>query len=316
MRRGLTAVFAAAAISLLPAWSSAQGQQLAFTRAANGATESLSYRWLDGAKREHATTFTLARRDIGEAEASFSQFSLAGMWADIEANLREETAAFGGGGARIDFTRERNRLTWTASARDAAAQAALIGRLNERFDRAQKAYLARHLRQRTEEGRVLVDFAAATAAQKEGLRGLARALGDTPGIGADERARVALALGFFQQIPYVGLGDGEARGSDFLAGPALLARNRGDCDSKVIALAAVLRTYVPTRKFVAISMPGHVVLGVDLPALPGDQTVRTSARQYVIMEASGPHMSAIGNVDGRTAKYLADSRQIEIWPLN
>jgi hypothetical protein len=315
MPRGLSAAFVTAAVALLSAWGPAQGQQLSFTRAASGATESLSYRWLDSVKREHATTFTLARRDIADAEASFSQFSLAGMWADIEANLREETAAFGGG-VRIDFTRERNRLTWTASARDAAAQAALIRRLNERFERAQKAYLSRHLRQRTEEGRILVDFAAATMAQQDTLRGLARALGEAPGVGADERARVALALAFFQQIPYAGLGDGEARGSDFLTGPALLARNRGDCDSKVVALAAVLRTHVSARKLVAISMPGHVVLGIDLPALPGEQTVRTPARQYVIMEASGPHMSAIGNVDGRTAKYLADSRQIEIWPLN
>ncbi len=310
MRRSLLA-FA----GLLLSWSAAQGQQLAFARAAQGNEERLSYRWRDGAKREHLTSFGLSRQDIADAEASFREFSLAGMWAYIEAGLREETASVGNG-ARIDFTRERNRLTWTASARDAAAQAALIHRLNERFERAQKTYLSHHLRRRTDEGRILVDFAAATTAQEAPLRGVARAFEGTPGIGADERARVALALAFFQQIPYVGLGDGEARGSDFLAGPAVLARNRGDCDSKVVALAAVLRTFVPRRKLVAVSMPGHVVLGIDLPALPGDQTVRTAARQYVIMEAAGPHMSAIGNVDGRTAKYLADPRQIEIWPLN
>lgn len=310
MRRGLLTLAA-----LLLSGGVAQGQQLDFGRTAQGNEERLSYSWRDGAKREHLTSFSLSRQDVVDAEASFREFSLAGMWADIEAGLREEAAAFGNG-ARVDFTRERNRLIWTASARDAAAQAALIRRLNERFELAQRVYLSRHQRQRTEDGRILVDFATAATVQEGPLRGVARALEATPGVGADARARVALALAFFQQIPYVGLGDGEARGSDFLAGPAVLARNRGDCDSKVVALAAVLRTYVPGRKLVAVSMPGHVVLGIDLPARPGDQTARTATRQYVIMEAAGPHMSAIGNVDGRTAKYLADPRQIEIWPLN
>lgn len=310
MRRGLLAFTA-----LLLTWGAAHGQQLEFTRDAQGGEERLSYRWRDGATREFLTSFSLSRRDIVDAEASFREFSLAGMWAEIEAGLREETASFGNG-ARIEFARERNRLVWTASARDSGAQAALIRRLNERFGRAQEAYLSRHLRRRTEEGRILVDFGAATTAQSGPLRAVARALDATPGVGADERARVALALAFLQQVPYAGLGDGEARGSDFLAGPAVLARNRGDCDSKAVALAAVLRSYVPARKLAVISMPGHVVLGIDLPARPRDRTVGTAERQYVIMEAAGPHFSAIGNVDGRTAKYLADRRQIEIWPLN
>jgi hypothetical protein len=311
MRWGLLALAA-----LLPAWGTAQGQQLAFARnAAGGGMESVSYRWLDGAKRERTTAFALSRRDIADAEASFERFSLAGMWAAIESGLRDEMAA-SESGARIEFTRERNRLAWSVSAPNAAQQGALVRRLNERFGQAQNAYLSRHLRRRMADGRILVDFAAAATAQKEAVRGLARALAEAPGLAADERARVALALAFFQQIPYAPLGDGEARGGDFLAGPALLARNRGDCDSKVVALAAVLATFVPERKLAVVSMPGHVVLGIDLTALPGEHMAHTAARQYVIMEASGPLMSPIGDVAPRTAMYLADPRQIEIWPLN
>jgi hypothetical protein len=295
--------------------SPAEAQQVDFRRVSRSGEESLTWRWRDSGKREHTTALTLTRRDIGDAEASFREFSLGGMWADIEANLRQETAAFGNG-ARIEIRRQRDRLSWTVSARDAAAQDALMRRLSDRFDRAQKAYLARHLRQRLEEGRILVDFAAATKALQEPMRGVARALGATPGVADNDRARVALALAFFQQIPYAALGDGDVRGNDFLPGPALLAQNRGDCDSKAVALAAVLRTYAPWRKLAMVSMPGHAVLGVDLPVLPGEQAVRAQARQYVIMEASGPLMAPIGNVDHRTAKYLADSRQIEIWPLN
>ncbi len=296
-------------------WSGgAEAQQLDFSRITRSGDERLSYRWRDLDRREQATAFTLARQDIRDAEASFKEFSLDGMWDDIAANLRDETARFGNG-AQIEIRRVDDRLSWTVKARDPASQEALIRNLNERFQRAQKTYLDRHLRQRLDEGRIMVDFAAATRALQEPMRAVAKALGATPGIADDDRARVTLALAFFQQVPYATLGDAARRG-DFLPAPALLAQNRGDCDSKAVALAAVLRTYTPWRKLAVIVMPGHAVLGVDLPARPGEQTVRAQARQYVALEPAGPAMAPIGDVAPRAAKYLAEARAIEIWPLN
>ena len=296
-------------------WSGgAEAQQLDFSRVTRSGDERLSYRWRDLDRREQATAFTLTRQDIRDAEASFKEFSLDGMWDDIAANLRDETARFGNG-AQIEIRRVDDRLSWTVKARDPASQEALIRNLNERFQRAQKTYLDRHLRQRLDEGRIMVDFAAATRALQEPMRAVAKALGATPGIADDDRARVTLALAFFQQVPYATLGDAARRG-DFLPAPALLAQNRGDCDSKAVALAAVLRTYTPWRKLAVIVMPGHAVLGVDLPARPGEQTVRAQARQYVALEPAGPAMAPIGDVAPRAAKYLAEARAIEIWPLN
>ncbi len=293
----------------------AEAQQLDFLRVMRGGDERLSYRWRDLDRREQTTAFTLTRQDIQVAEASFKDFSFDGMWEDIEANLRDETARFGNG-AEIDLRLVGDRLSWTVKARDKASQDALVRILNERFQRAQKAYLARHLRQRLDEGRIMIDFAAATRALQEPMRTVAKALGATPGIADDDRARVTLALAFFQQVPYAALGDVARRGGDFLPGPALLAQNRGDCDSKAVALAAVLRTYTPWRKLAIIVMPGHAVLGVDLPARSGEQTVRAQARQYVALEPAGPAMAPVGDVAPQTAKYLAEARAIEIWPLN
>ncbi len=302
--------------SLSILWSgAADAQQLDFSRVALSGEERLSYRWRDLDRREQATAFTLTRQDIREAEASFKDFSFDGMWDDIAANLRDETARFGSG-AQIEISLAGDRLSWTVKVRDPASQEVLVGKLKERFQRAQKAYLARHLRQRLDEGRIMVDFAAATRALQEPMRAVAKALGTTPGIADDDRARVTLALAFFQQVPYATLGDAARRGGDFLPAPALLAQNRGDCDSKVVALAAVLRTYTPWRKLAVIVMPGHAVLGVDLPARLGEQTVRAQARQYVALEPAGPMMVPVGDVAPQAAKYLAEARAIEIWPLN
>ncbi len=272
-----------AVLAALVVWvTAADAQQLDFKRASQSGDELLSYRWKDWNKREYATSFTLTRDAIKEAETSFRDFSMDAMWRTLEAELRDEVARFGDG-ARINLTRNIDGLHWTVQARDQKAADLLSQRVNERLERAQQAYLRTYLRRMVGEHRVMVDFSLAASAMQGPLRAVAKALGDVPRAGGDDRDRIALALGFFEQIPYVVLEDTQHRGGDFLPGPALLAENRGDCDSKAVALAAVLKTFVRSRKLVMVTMPGHALLAVDLPSGEGDWTVRSNGRQYVAL---------------------------------
>ncbi len=265
--------------------------------------------------RSGAVAFTLTRDAIKEAEASFREFSMDAMWRTLELDLRDEVEKFGNG-ARIDLSRNIEGLRWTLKARDQKSAELLSQKVSERLEKSQQAYLKSYMRRMVGERRVMVDFAAATTAMQSPLRAVSKALGDVPDVASDDRARIALALSFFQEIPYAVLEDKQRRGGDFLPGPALLAQNRGDCDSKAVALAAVLKDYTRWRKLVIVTMPGHAILAVDLPAQEGDWIVRSGGRQYVALEASGPVMAQIGKVGNITAKYLRDAREIEIWPLN
>ncbi|MFI4998627.1 MAG: hypothetical protein ACHQK9_02005 [Reyranellales bacterium] len=293
----------------------AEAQQLDFGRVSRTGDELLSYRWRDHDRREHAMAFTLTRQAIKEAETLFLEFSMDAMWRYLELDLRDEVEKFGNG-AKINLSRSVDGLRWTISTRDQKQNDILGRRVSERLEREQKAYLAQHLRRRVDERRVMVDFAAAAQAMQGPMRAVARALGDIPGVANNDRARVDLALAFFQEIPYATLEDKKRHGGDFLPPPALLAQNRGDCDSKAVALAAVLRTYAPSRKMVMVTMPDHAILGVDLAAEPGEWTIKSQGRQYVALEAAGPAMAQIGLVGAHTAKYLGEGRGIEIWPLN
>jgi hypothetical protein len=308
---------AGAALAALMALCSvgAGAQQLDFKRVSRSGDELLSYRWKAADRRQHDLAFTLTDEAIHEAEASFHEFSMDAMWRSLELDLRDEVEKFGNG-ARINLDRNIDGLRWTLKARDQKSADLLSQKVNDRLERAQQAYLKTYLRRMVGKNRVVVDFAAAASAMQNPLRVVARALGDVPDVGNDDRDRIALALGFFEQIPYVVLEDKRRRGGDFLPGPALLAQNRGDCDSKAVALAAVLKTLTRTRKLAVVTMPGHAVLAVDLPARDGDWTVRSGGREYVALEVSGPVMAPIGNVGNITAKYFRDGREIEIWPLN
>ena len=161
----------------------------------------------------------------------------------------------------------------------------------------------------------MIDFAAATRVQQGPLRAVARALGEARGIANTDRARIAHALAFFQVIPYDPLQPTVRQGGDFLPAPGLLAQNRGDCDSKSAALAAVLRSYVPSRKLAVVTMPDHAILAVDLAPEPGDRTIRTSGRTLVALEAAGPALVPVGQVGPDTERRLS-SRGVEVWPLD
>lgn len=305
-----------AALVLVGLATPVEAQQLDFKRVSRSGDELLSYRWRDQFKHVHALSFTLTRQAIREAEQAFAEFSLEAMWKTVERDLREEVARFGDG-AEIDIRRASDGLHWKVKARDPQALAELNQRIRERVARSKQTYLSRYLRRTSGDTRVLVDFAAATRALQGPLRAVARALGEVPDVPSDERARIALALGFFQEIPYTNLEDKHRQGGDFLPGPALLAQNRGDCDSKAVALAAVLRTFTRTRKLAVVTMPGHAILAVEMPAEPGETTIRQGGRQYVALEPAGPLMAPIGKVSATTAKYLGGlARDIEIWPLD
>ncbi|HYD07487.1 MAG TPA: hypothetical protein VEC60_17250 [Reyranella sp.] len=293
----------------------AAAQQLAFKRVSEGGDERLSYRWRDAGRHERLVSFTLTHRAIRDAEASFAEFSLDAMWRIVERELRDEVERFGHG-ARIDVHRTPDGLRWTLEVRDAGRIEQLTRRVEQRVATSKQAYLARHLRRTVGSRRIQVDFAAATRALQDPLQAVAKALAGVPGLPDDDRARLALALGFFQQIPYAALEDQRRQGGDFLPGPALLAENRGDCDSKAVALAAVLRGFTHLRKLAVVTMPGHAILAVDMPAEAGDTTIRQGSRQYVALEPAGPALSRVGSVAADTAKYLAGAaREIEVWPI-
>ena len=294
--------------------SGAEAQQLDFKRVSRSGDELLSYRWRDHDRHEHNVAFTLTRQAIREAETSFAEFSMVGMWQVVEENLRDEVARFGNG-ARIVVKRTASGVTWTLEAR-AADLPELNRKVEARLKRSERDYLTRHLRRMVGPQRVIVDFAAATSALQGPLRAVTRALGDVPDVPNEDRARVALALGFFQEIPYALLDDRQRQGGDFLPAPALLAQNRGDCDSKAVALAAVLRSFTRFRKLAVVTMPGHAILAVEMPAEPGDTTVRQGGRSYVALEPAGPALLPVGKVGATASKYLAGlARAIEIWPV-
>ena len=126
---------------------------------------------------------------------------------------------------------------------------------------------------------------------------------------------VAEMLAFIQSIPYQQLDSLNGRqGKGFLTPRQVLEQNRGDCDSKVTLMAAMLAQLFPELKQAMVFVPGHALLGVALPAKPGEATLSWEGETYLLMEPTGPAQLAMGQL-APTSKTFIDSKQLSVQPV-
>ena len=126
---------------------------------------------------------------------------------------------------------------------------------------------------------------------------------------------VAEMLAFIQSIPYKQLDSLNGRqGKGFLTPRQVLEQNRGDCDSKVTLMAAMLAQLFPELKQAMVFVPGHALLGVALPAKPGEATLSWEGETYLLMEPTGPAQLAMGQL-APTSKTFIDSKQLSVQPV-
>ncbi|NEX90871.1 transglutaminase domain-containing protein [Aeromonas rivipollensis] len=126
---------------------------------------------------------------------------------------------------------------------------------------------------------------------------------------------VAHMLDFIQTIPYQLLDSQSGRsGKGFLSPRQVLEQNRGDCDSKVTLMAALLAQRFPELKQAMVFVPGHALLGVALPASPGQATLSWQGESYLLLEPTGPAQLPMGQL-APTSKTLVDSKQLSIQPV-
>lgn len=177
-----------------------------------------------------------------------------------------------------------------------------IQKIGEVREEATTAWLRERAFRRNREGRVTFDLAALVPDYVELVEPLAEQLRE---MGGSRRRFVDLALSFVQSIPY----DEE---DGFHRPLALLTRNSGDCDSKVVLFLSLVRAAYPDIDLAVIYVPGHALAGVALPASDSDWRIRRGEVEYLYAEPVGPVLSPLGE-RGRLAARAA--ARAEVHPL-
>jgi hypothetical protein len=210
----------------------------------------------------------------------------------------------------VDGSRVRMRVR---ALDDATVDARLDALAAER-----EAAMAQFLRDRgyrvVADGRLAPDHGRLALQHAAGLHSLAHQLG------AGRRSTLGfaeVALGFVQAIPYEG---GKRRDAGFRRPASVLVADRGDCDSKAVLYAGLLRAARPDLGVAVLvyvapeGRTGHAWVAVDLRPTPEQASVRIDGRAWVVAEVSGPRQAALGQVDRGARERLGAAEVLTVTP--
>ena len=127
------------------------------------------------------------------------------------------------------------------------------------------------------------------------MKPIARAIARTTPENAAIRGYVETALHFVQTIPYDRLEQRDLKTlSGFLLPTEMIAQNRGDCDTKSTALAAILAHILTNQQVIMVIIPNHAFLGIEMRPEKNDQTYQHQGKNYVLLEVAGPATLKVG----------------------
>ena len=227
-------------------------------------------------------------RQFPASEAAKAEVKAIEHYADAPGGPKIKAKATKSGGVSIQVSgKSSSRMHAAMDGAKAAAKDALDG------------WLSRHGYTRLKNDAIVPDHARLADEYADDVGPLADALsaGTT-----DERTFVARALRFVQAIPYEAKKSGGDAG--FRRPLSLLARNKGDCDSKATLFLALVRARYPELDSTVVIIPNHAFAGVAIEPMAGERSFALGSERYVALEPVGPAAAPPGKVSGSAGWHL------------
>ncbi len=290
-------VFASLFLGAARAEAGANATQGRFDIDKGGGIWTFKYSYADEASRTRRLEFSLPADKIrhdNDVSLTFpkgasakAQVAAIRTYAEGRKGMKIKAQATKSGGVQIGVSGRASEVQATMAGAKAAAGAAA------------DEFLARHKYTRLRDGGIVPDHARLAELYADEVGPLAAAIAnDAP----DGRTYVARALAFVQAIPYESGNNGKDRG--YRRPLSVIARNKGDCDSKSALFLALVRAQHPELATTVVYIPNHVFAGVAFAPGPGERSFVRDGVKYVGLEPVGPAKNPVGKVSGPSGWHL------------
>jgi len=290
------------------------GAQLSFseTRDPSGGL-ALRYEFNDRSRRAWTLGFGLPAAELQGAATGLGRYEQAVLVGRVSRAVADAVQRYQGA-ASADVHGARGGYELTVRYRGPRPMAEVMAEIRQAARQAADGYFAESYLKVIHANDVIPDYSRLAARFVPTLRPAAEALAaQLPS--APPRDRLALALAFLQSIPYDTVAASRP-GNGYVVPTALLAQNKGDCDTKSVAMASLLATLLPGVASAVVLIPGHALLGVALPVEPGERGLRFEGRDYLLVEPVGPALLPAGHVSERTRAALAQPTTVTVLPVS
>jgi hypothetical protein len=281
---GLTFTGSLLAVDMVPS-SAAAPKQIDFSLQPSMSNYRYAYVWKDSKNQIFKTQFNLHSRDV---KTGNKEFKKVGPEDDYEIARRLQIVADRIGkkvDAEIVVAEEDGQFT--LNMRGTSVSPESFQRVFDHLQAEQSNIINSYLKERyyeveLGEEAILIrpDYQALVKRYKPVGQIIGKALKANGG--RDTRQLVEHALEFIQSIPYARNAND---GADFQTPIGLFTDNKGDCDTKAVALGSILDSW--GINYVFLLMPEHLFMGIELPKRPGDKSFSYAGRSYIFAEPAG-----------------------------
>ena len=202
-------------------------------------------------------------------------------------------------GVKVKVRGRSRGISVSVSGTDRSAMRRAMKETNQAAEVGLEAFIERR-RWTRHRGKLLPDHARLVDDYSDDLVPLANALSRDFDLNTEEGQRgfALRTLRFVQAIPYEKRKGGGDRG--YRRPLAVLARNKGDCDSKSVLYLAILRAAVPDLAAAVVYIPQHTFVAIGLERADGERTVKVGGQRLVIAEPVGPATTDLGDGSKRS----------------
>lgn len=282
--------------------------QTGFNKQKLGPNVKFSYSFRDYQGKSQSLSFYLPQRAIQKANQEFRPYSnyeantyIYNRIIDYSRNLNN--------GVNVNVERSGNALNISANGASGPEVEKTLETIRQLNVQAQDEYLQKRFFIQDQSGKyVFPDHVRIAERYVSSMRPVSQSIkGQTST--KNMRESINFALNFLQSIPYdTLLSRTTAGGAGFTTPPGLFDINKGDCDTKTVALASILKNLYPRLRPMIIYTPGHAFIGMNIPAQPGDRTLNINGSTFVLGEPAGPGVLPMGNISPEAEAELRQSR--------
>lgn len=276
------------------------GEQLLFSKKEQGDNYQFSYQWLDHKGEAQNIDFLLSKTSIFDRFRNFKTFKPEMAKFSINNALQKKLRSEPIKGVIINFSKNATDDEIKIRGRSNQAINAAHAKISILKQELSNKYLADNYYHQfithDQTNGVKPDHARFANIASSDLKPVKPIILEKFSI-KNIRKVTDFVLSFVQNIPYSTLESRvTASGAGFNPPLKLLWENQGDCDSKVVLTAAMLRTLMPRIKMILVFIDNHALIGIQVPVEANDQTIIIDDISYVLAEPTGPGLFNLGKI--------------------
>lgn len=288
---------------LLAPWLAHASQTAFRTKHQNGHV-ILAYKWEDRHRDTYTIQFNLPQDAVSQGNREFVAFDNTTANNHAYTIVRDYIHSQNIKGLDIQKTRQGFNLSYNGPSYRSARVQQLMEEAQTLRDKAYNDFISNAYYTRMDDKTIMPDHKRIAKRYIKAMRPVAEALAKDMR-SMTQRERINHLMHFLQSIPYDTLTNRyNSNGAGFQTPYGLLINNKGDCDTKAVALMALLRNFYPKMRMVMVYVKDHAFIAINMPPKAGEKTLQLNNTPFIIADPTGPAQVKLGEPDPRALKAL------------